>query len=393
MKKTIALILCIVLCAGMFAACGDNGSTSAPSASNPSSSVETDNPGNPDSSTDTLDVTDNGEAPIITAEEAKNIKSVELIFHTHEPATSDASINLQSWFDLIHEVSGGTITITPYFGGILGTQNDSYYMLQDGSCDITWATQNAAQGAFPMSELFSIPRTGVSSAAMGSHALMDMLEETDFLTDEYSDFYVICLHAHNPANMVLMKDGDYDDISDFNGLTINTTGSWQTRYLKDIGVNVVSISKSEIYSSVEKGVVDGIVGDFNNVRSYGLYELAKCYVMVELNCVPGYIMMNLDKYNSLAPAQQEIFDYYGGRYLLDNYLDPGWASSVPYVYEKAEEYGGVIIEPSETLSNQLTEAAIDLQTQWIDIVTANGYDGQGAFDWLQNWLAEHADEY
>ncbi len=85
------------------------------------------------------------------------------------------------------------------------------------------------------------------------------------------------------------------------------TGTLYDYFLTDLGVAPVWISHPEVYSSLERGVVDGYGFPFGNVTDLSLYEVVPYFIdhtFYESGNI--VIIMNLDKWNSLPKHLQDV---------------------------------------------------------------------------------------
>ena len=90
------------------------------------------------------------------------------------------------------------------------------------------------------------------------------------------------------------------------GLKIGITGGTGEPFLTALGASSVFIASPEMYSAVERGVVDGFIMPVSSVPSQSLYEVTR--YMVDHPYYQGnlVLLMNLDKWNSLPEHLQRL---------------------------------------------------------------------------------------
>lgn len=83
-------------------------------------------------------------------------------------------------------------------------------------------------------------------------------------------------------------------------------------FLKEIGAAPVLMPHSEIYTALERGVIEGFVFPQGDLVGSGMDHIVK-YAMFPLVPYEGidYVMINMDKYNALPKHLQEILDEVG----------------------------------------------------------------------------------
>jgi TRAP-type C4-dicarboxylate transport system substrate-binding protein len=69
---------------------------------------------------------------------------------------------------------------------------------------------------------------------------------------------------------------------------------------------VVTLPASEIYSSLERGVVDGAAWPVFGAMEYKWYEVANYMTRPTFGVTNQLLLMNLDAWNKLSPKEQKI---------------------------------------------------------------------------------------
>ncbi len=94
---------------------------------------------------------------------------------------------------------------------------------------------------------------------------------------------------------------------DLNGRKIRATQSYAST-LAMLGASPVVLPPSEIYTSLEKGVVDGAAWPVIGALGYRWYEVAKNLLRPSFGVVVHPIFMSQAAWNGLSPAQRKIFE-------------------------------------------------------------------------------------
>lgn len=90
------------------------------------------------------------------------------------------------------------------------------------------------------------------------------------------------------------------------GRKIRASGTYHD-FITELGGSVVTLPASEIYSSLERGVVDGAAWPVFGALDYKWYEVADYMTRPTFGVTNLTLFMNLDKWNSLTPEQQDLF--------------------------------------------------------------------------------------
>lgn len=76
--------------------------------------------------------------------------------------------------------------------------------------------------------------------------------------------------------------------------------------MKALGAEPTPISYSELYSSLQSGVVDGAENGYPGYSSNKFYEVAPYYLLSGHTFSPGIVLMAEAKWNALSPEDQQI---------------------------------------------------------------------------------------
>jgi len=162
-------------------------------------------------------------------------------------------------------------------------------------------------------------------------------------------------------------------LDDFQGKRIRTYGFAYPALVEALGGTPVSISTSEAYEALERGILDCTPIGPSLAHGWKYDEVAKYYIEVPLGASFGHMLtMNLDSYNKLDEQTRAIVDGLGAEYSVeyavqldittDKVLD-GWA-------EKGVE---VIPFPREQLAKVIDNDGIQkVRQEWIERAKALG---------------------
>ncbi len=94
-------------------------------------------------------------------------------------------------------------------------------------------------------------------------------------------------------------------VADFKGKPIRVSAAW-IPWITAIGASPVTIAPNEIYTSMERKVVDGFVWLNRGISGWGLHEVTKYRIDPGLFQSDNGAFMNLDKWNSLPQNVQDM---------------------------------------------------------------------------------------
>lgn len=300
---------------------------------------------------------------------------VELSLTHHDPPESATGKFLDAWAATIKDASNGEIDIQVMHGGSLAGPKESLDMCKSGAVDIAWSLQAFYPGIFPMTEVMALPMMGIESAAQGSSALWDLYENTDYLKEEYSDVHVLLIHT-NCDSPISTKGAPLESVDSLKGMNVRTNSGPPTTFMQKLGTSPQDIPITELYSSIEKNVLDAVVTDWHAINSFKLYEQLTDYLDAHVQVSPYFLVMNQAKWDSLTPEQQEVINSCSGAAALE-IAGSAWDDVQASVIKKINEQGNNIYTLEDSEMQKLKDDAQEVKDEWI---AKAGENGQAVYD-------------
>ncbi len=110
---------------------------------------------------------------------------------------------------------------------------------------------------------------------------------------------------HNNLFFQVHTNKKIEKLTDFKGLNIRTMPLFNP-FIKALGANPVTTPPGEIYTSLERGVVDGFMWARFSITSMGLQEVSKYTIDPGLFQIEPATMINLDRWKKLPKDLQDI---------------------------------------------------------------------------------------
>lgn len=231
-------------------------------------------------------------------------ETFDLTYNNFFPPTNYHSILADEFCKEIEERTDGRVTITYYPSGGLAAAADTYDAVVEGIADIGMSCLAYTMGRFPASELVDLPH-GYPNGWVATKVATDFYNE--FTPDEFDDCHPLYFHAHGPG-IVLTVDTPVYTLEDMQGLVLRSTGVGAA-IAEALGATGYAASQSDARELMSKGTIDGSMTPMEPLLGWSQAEVVK-YVT---NCYDvGYttdffVVMNLDKWNSLPGDIQDIF--------------------------------------------------------------------------------------
>ncbi len=91
---------------------------------------------------------------------------------------------------------------------------------------------------------------------------------------------------------------------DLNGVKMRSTGLYKA-FMKAMGATPVVISPGDVYSALERGVVEGVAWPWGSMASYGWEKFLKYRIEPEFFGATMTLLVNKNKWDSLSPAGRD----------------------------------------------------------------------------------------
>jgi len=234
-------------------------------------------------------------------------KIYELTLHHHDPSTASQGIFFDALAEKALQRSSGRLKINVFHGAQLGGPKDTVDMVLNGTCDIGGGLPSFFPGLFPMSEALTLTLIGAETSAQATEAFWELFETTDYLRDEYSEFKVLMLIGMNYSSIGTI-DTKIVTVDRLKGMKLRVNSGPPTDFAIEAGATPVSIVIGELYSSLERGVIDGVITDWNAFDAFKLYDRLNYILDERITVNPYFVLMNRDSYEALPADLRDILD-------------------------------------------------------------------------------------
>jgi TRAP-type C4-dicarboxylate transport system substrate-binding protein len=285
------------------------------------------------------------------------------------------------WIAEVEKRTGGKVKITPYFSSSLNPLPEAYSACKSGTADIVELNYTVVPGMLNMHELLCeiLPSTPWSK---WSRIHWEIYEKFKPQYDaEIPGVKPLFTQSFGPATIGMLKK-PIRSLADVKGTKIMAIGRASVDQLNALGFTVVEKYPPEFYTTLEKGVTDG-AGLCREALYYefGIAPLLKYIVDVHQANVNFFAVMNMDKWNSLPPDVQKVFEDLGGLYAADLFDQAYYqATRIDGPKETKEKYGTEIITlPPEELA-KWDALARPVHEKYLAEMEAKGLPARALYD-------------
>lgn len=271
----------------------------------------------------------------------------------------------------VQQASNGRIAFEVYPAGQLGRETVSY--LSSGLADMGIAVPSYEADALPLTSVLELPGI-IRDSCSGVRQFESLAAEGGVLYEnEYRDlgFHVLYVNVLPPYALITSTRpvSRFEDIA---GLKIRANGNAMTMTARALGAAPVPVTSSELFDSLTRGTVDGVLLAVGSVPSLDLANVLNYSVdPIRLGGGVTFTVINLDVWNGLSAEDQQILTTaaQNAQEYLCQFLD----NREIEVQEQLVAAGQFTVTtlPDDELT-RWTEALSGIATDW-----ANGMDASG----------------
>ncbi|WP_234287123.1 MULTISPECIES: TRAP transporter substrate-binding protein [Halomonadaceae] len=215
----------------------------------------------------------------------------------------------QAWAESVEEASDGRLQVQVFPGATLTGADSAYQGVVNGIADIGATAQGYNAGRFPLTQVVELP--GVSASSRQGSCILQSLYDQGHFDEEYSDTRPLFMFTTGPGYLHT-KERLIETPADLEGLRLRrptpVVGDMFTR----LGAQAVGMPAPEVFTSMQRGVVDGLSFNWEGMKTFRLNELASYHTEVPLYDLSLFATMNQRTYDSLPADLQQVIDDHSG---------------------------------------------------------------------------------
>ena len=250
----------------------------------------------------------------------KDIDPVKIVWELSGSATSPTGLTFQKLADRASVLSGGKVDIELAFSlSVSGALTSVDQALQDGRIDIGMVTPYLESQEYPIAGTIAndinidFPTAQVAGPLIGLAAASETLWNTPEFIEENADadLTVLSPYSSGPRSFLACRE-PVDSLDDLHGRQIRVAPITNRRQVEALDATPVSIQFTELYESVQRGLVDCIIAGLSTIGGLpGLAELVpNVYAPEGTNWsgTVGYYVAGINWTSYPLPVQQLLYD-------------------------------------------------------------------------------------
>jgi TRAP-type C4-dicarboxylate transport system substrate-binding protein len=220
-------------------------------------------------------------------------------------------IFMKHYIEPVNKAGKGSIRISYLGGPEINPSNRAAAALQRGNIDVLHSPAAYYVGTVPYGQ--GLMASSVSTVDVRKNGAMEILEK---VWNAKLNAHILAwgeraaqFHIYMTVKPPLGKDG----MPDLKGMKIRSTPAYRA-LLTSLGATIVATPPTEVYTALQRGLVQGFGWPNNGLKAIGVHELVKFRIDPPFYHLANLVLINLDKWKSLTQAQRDLLDKYGPLY-------------------------------------------------------------------------------
>ncbi|MCK5837856.1 MAG: TRAP transporter substrate-binding protein DctP, partial [Desulfobacula sp.] len=204
---------------------------------------------------------------------------------------------------------------------------------------------------------------------------------------ELSDTQVMYLHAHG-AGLFHTKGKPVRTMADFKGMKLRGHGT-SVMVINALGGTPVSLGMPELYSSLQKGIVQGALYPIEVNRGWRMGEVADYLTMSSSIAYTSsfYVVMNKQKWDSIPGDLQQIIRQINQEWIGKH--GQAWDESDKIGLDYFKSFGHEVIELSDAESSKWKKTIAPIIDQYVEKTNKKGLDGKKIVEFVKSSLEKN----
>lgn len=293
------------------------------------------------------------------------------------PATAMMNVEaFEPWAKRIEEESGGRLKIEIYPSATLSKPDTTYDAVAKGTVDLGVQVPSYVNGRFPLTQVAELP--GLSNSAVQMSCMLQNLYDDDVIASEYEDTHLLFMIGSEPGTLHTI-DKPIRKPNDMVGMRIRRPSAIAGDIIEAAGGSPVGLPATDLYTSLQRGVIDGMSFPWSPTGSFKLTEIVNTHTTMPFYSSALLVTMNKDKYESLPDDLKKVIDDNSGMEMA-NLTAKVFDKEAAFYSEQARAKGDVMIDIPDPLNDPDWKVPLTAGTnKYLAGIEALGLDSQTVY--------------
>lgn len=293
------------------------------------------------------------------------------------PATSATHKDIfEPWAKKVEAESNGRIKVEIFPSATLAKPDATYDATAKGTVDIGSQLQGYTNGRFPLTQVAELP--GLSGSATQMNCMLQTLYDDGVISSEYEDTHLLFMMGTGPGGIHTV-DKPIAKPEDLKGLRIRRPSAIAGDIIESAGGTPVGLPAPDIYTSLQRGVLDGMSLPWDAVGAFKLIELTNTHTNIPFYSSAIMVTMNKDKYAALPDELKKVIDDNSGKVMAEMAGKVFDGQDARFMAD-AKAKGDVMIDIADPLNDPAWKMPLQAGTEkYLSDVEALGLDARSVY--------------
>ena len=304
-----------------------------------------------------------------------------LKYATMNPPTSGIHVHgYAPWAEKVEQVTEGRVKVKIYPAQTLGKARDFFDLVKHGIADIALGVQAYNAGQFPLSDLVTLPLLDFPSASVAGRVMWEIYEKFPEVQNEYEGIKLLYFATTDPYHIATLSK-QVRTLEDMKGLKLRVPGGRMADTTKTLGGTPVMIPISDLYLSLEKGVIDG------TAASGSMYEglvpaekLKHVTVDIKLWSTTFWVGMNERVWEGLSSKDQEAIMSISGKAGSEWFSKSVFDNSMAAAFEIFKKFNTEVYQLPNEERARWQAITQPIHTQYLNDLEAKGLPAREVYN-------------
>lgn len=277
---------------------------------------------------------------------------------------------LHEFTKMLNERSNGKIMVKEFTGEVLFKAKEGFQAIQNDICDITPGWPSYSPTGFNLSFAPNLPFMW-ENAYVASRSIEDLYPK--YFKKEYEALGCKLLCSGSTSNYHLFTKKPITNLEQLKGMKVRSSGGMTNNLLKSLGMVPVSVPSPEIYTTMQRGMVDACIFSFASAVSYKLYEVCDYVTLIGPGFfvfAPHSIIVSPQWLSNLPPDLKKVV--YGAARETAYYMSNTFESEKDESIKIFEDHGVKILKLSDDELDRWKKASQPTIDEWVAEMEAKG---------------------
>ncbi|KPK77452.1 MAG: hypothetical protein AMJ79_03095 [Phycisphaerae bacterium SM23_30] len=273
----------------------------------------------------------------------------------------------------IQKRTNGKVKFTWFPGHTLIPQAKTYDGLKSGICDWAYIITAHNPNEFVLTNALNLPFAARNSAH-AARILWEMSKDIPELKAEYKKVVPLFWYSTAPQHVHTKPGIEPKTLEDLAKLRIGGPGPIHVKFMSSLGAAGQQVAPGDLYTALQRGMVDGVIFPEAPLRSQGLTEITSYHLMLAIGVDVFAAVMNKNSWKKLPPDVQKVF--------LDMSESMGAlcgatiTNESAWVIEELKQRGDIFYYLPDDERERMIQKLQPFYDEWYKLMAERGMDGK-----------------